>query len=119
MGYEPVGEFTHERIGSDAREAVGATTLQTDTQFRYRNLRALVLLGDGIEVAEDRHASLHLIFNFLSDQEFDAVLVIVAQHRHEVVGLVVLTTQTQYEDSTCIRMQTDVAQYLTGVLVIA
>ena len=30
---EPVGELTHEWVGGDARETVGATTLQTDAQF--------------------------------------------------------------------------------------
>ena len=68
LGYQPVGEFANERVGSDTAETVRATTFQTDAQFRYGYLCALVLTGDGIELAENLHTSLHLVIYLLGDE---------------------------------------------------
>ena len=119
LGNEPIREFAYQRISGDARETIGTATLQTNAQLRYGYLFALILFGDIVEFAENLHTSLHLVVDFLGDEEFDTVFVIVAKHGHEVIGLVVLATQTQYEHGTGIGMQTDIAKHLSGVLMIA
>ena len=55
---------------------------------------ALVLTGLLVEAAQDIHASFHLVFHLLGDQKLDALLIVVAQHRHEVIGLIVLASKT-------------------------
>ena len=117
MGHKPVAEFANQRIGCDA---IATTTFQTYTEFRDGHLLTLVLTGQVVKVTQDSHTSLHLVaFHTLGHQQLDATLVIVAQHRHEVLRLVVLTTQTQHQYTTSIGVQTDVAKHLTGVLMIA
>ena len=79
----------------------------------------MVLAGDVVEFAQDAHAFFYLVTLYLlGHQQAYAALVIVAQHRHEVVGLVVLTAKTQHQHGSCIGVQTDVSEYLTGVLVV-
>ena len=90
---EPVGEFSHKRIGSDTRETVRATTLQSYAEFRYRNLHTLILLGKIVEFTKYRHTCFHLVFYLLGNEQFNTILIIIAQHRHEVVRLIVLTAQ--------------------------
>ena len=81
---------------------------------------SLVFLGLSIEFAEQFHAFLELVaFHFLSYQELDAVFVVVAQHLHELVWLVVLATQGEYEYGACVRVKTDVAKHFACVLVVA
>lgn len=55
---------------------------------------------------------------FLGDDKLDAVLVVVAEHGHEVVRLVVFATEGEYEYAACIGVQHDVAQYLAGGLMV-
>ena len=72
-----------------------------------------------VKLTQNLHASFHLVTLYtLGNQQLDAALVIVAQHRHEVFRLVVLTTQAQHQYTTGIGVQTNVAKHLTGVLVV-
>ena len=65
------------------------------------------------------HASLNLVaFDALGDEQLDTALVVVAEHGHEVLGLVVLTTEAEHEHATGIGVETDVAQHLAGVFVV-
>ena len=79
----------------------------------------LVLTGDVIEFAENLHTSLHLVINLLGNEQLDAIFIVVTEHLHEVVGLVVLTTEAQHQNGTCIGVEADVAEHLAGVLVVA
>ena len=89
--HQPVRELADQWVGGDAAETVRATTLQTNAQLRYADILALVLLGLSVELAQNLHASLHLVaFYALGHQQLDAVFVIVAEHGHEVFRLVVL-----------------------------
>ena len=94
LSNQPVREFTNERVGSDTTEAVRATTLQTYAKLAYRYLLTLILLSLSIEITENLHSLFDLItLNLLCYQELDAILIVIAQHLHEVVRLIVLTTQ--------------------------
>ena len=118
--HEPVAELAYERIGGDAREAVAAAALETYAQLRYRYVLSLVVLGDGIELAQYLHGCLYLVaLHFLRDEEPDAVLVVVAQCLHEGIGLIVLAAQSQDEHGASIRMEHNVAQHLASVLMVA
>ena len=93
MSHQPVAEFALERVSRDARESVRATTLQSYAELAYWHFLAHVLTRLLVEVAEYLHASLYLVaVHFLSDEQLDAVLVVVAKGLHEVVWLVVLTS---------------------------
>ena len=94
LGHEPIGEFAHQWVGGNAAESVRSAALQSHAEFAYGNLLALILLGLGIEIAENLHSFFNLIaFHLLGNEQLDAVLVVIAQHRHEIVWLVVLTSQ--------------------------
>ena len=54
----------------------------------------------------------------MCDEKADAFLVVVAQQLHEVLRLVVLAAQPYDKHCPGIGVQTDVAQYLAGVLMI-
>ena len=119
LSHEPVAELTNERISGDAGESVRATTLQSYAQLTYGHFLTLILLGDIVELTQNLHACLYLVAIYtLGHEEFDAVFIVVTEHSHEVFGLVVFTAETQYKHSSCIWMQTDVAEHLTGVLVV-
>ena len=107
---QPVAELTNQRIGSNTAEAIAATALQTDAEFAYGDFFTLICFRYLIKVAKHVHTGLYLVaFHFLGYQQFDAVFVVITQHGHKVLRLVVLTAQTQYQHTACIRMQTDVA----------
>ena len=77
------------------------------------------MLGLSVKLAQNLHASFHLVaLHTLGNQQLDTALVVVAQHSHEVLRLVVLTSQAQHQYATGIGVQTDVAQHLAGVLVV-
>ena len=117
---EPVAEFTYQWVGCNSAEAVRTATLQTYAQLAYRNFLALVFLSHGIEIAQNLHAFLQLIaFNLLCYKKFDAVVVVISEHLHEIIWLVVLAAERENEHGTCVRMQTDVAKHLTGILMVA
>ena len=117
---EPVAEFTYQWVGCDSAETVRTATLQTYAQLAYRNILALIFLSLGIEVAQNLHTFLEFIaFNLLCYKKFDAVVVVVAEHLHEIIWLVVLAAERENEHGTCVRMQTDVAKHLAGILMVA
>ena len=92
--HQPVAELADERIGGDAREAVAAATLQAYAQLAGRNLCALIGSSLPVEVAQDGGSLSHLVaVDALCHQQFHTLAVVVAQHRHEVLRLVVLTAQ--------------------------
>ena len=79
----------------------------------------MILAGNGIEFTQQVHAGLHFVALYsLRDQQLDALLVIVAQHLHEVFRLVVLAAEAQHQHGTSIGVQADVAQHLARVLVV-
>ena len=72
-----------------------------------------------VKLTQNLHAFGHLVaFHLLCYQQTDALFVVVAQHFHELLGLVVFATQTQHENGSGIGVQTDVAQHLAGILVV-
>ena len=92
--HEPIRELAHQWISGDAAESVRSAALQAHAELAHRNLLSLIFLGLGIEIAEDFHAFLNLIaFYLLGNEQLDAVFVVIAQHRHEIVWLVVLAAQ--------------------------
>ena len=100
-------------------ETVAAAALQTDAELGDGNVLALVLSSLGIEFAEQLHAGLYLVtLDALGDQQFYARLVVVAKHCHEILGLVVFTTEAKHEHATGIGVETDVAQHFAGVFVV-
>ena len=78
----------------------------------------MVFSGDLVELTKHLHASLHLVIHPLGHKQSDAVFVIVAQHLHEVLRLIVLTTETQHQYGSSIGMQTDVTKHLPGILMV-
>ena len=119
LSHEPVAELAHKGIGGNAAKAIRATALQTNTQFADGHILATVLAGNSIELAQDLHTSLNLVaINLLGNEQADTVFVVVAQEFHEVIGLVVLATQTQHQHGTGIRMEHNITEHLTGVLVV-
>ena len=55
---------------------------------------------------------------WLCDYELDALLVIITEHSHEVVRLIVLASEGENEHGTCIWMKHDVTKNLACSLVI-
>ena len=119
MSHEVVGELTHEGIGGDAAEPVAAAAFQSYAQFAQRTFLALVFAGNGIEFTQNPHAFLHLVaFHLLGHHQSDAGGVVVAEHLHEVIGLVVLTPKSHHQHTTGIGVEHDVAEHLAGVLMV-
>ena len=94
LRHQPVAELTHEGVGGDAREAVAAATLQTDAQLAGRHLSAFIGSCLPVEFAQDGSTLSHLVAaDTLCHQQFYTIVVVVAQHSHEVFRLVVLAAQ--------------------------
>ena len=71
-------------------------------------------------MSQQLHALFYFVaLHFLCYEQLDAVLVIVAKHLHEGIGLVVLASEAQHEHSACVGMQANVAQHLARVLMVA
>ena len=116
--HEEVGEQTQQRVGRDARKAVGTSALQPDTEFAQRDVLAYVLRSPGVEFAQQLHAFLEFIVHLLGYHEPDALRVVFAQEFAECIRLVVFTSQPHDKYSSGIGVEHHVAQYLSGILVV-
>ena len=93
LGHQPIAELAHKGISGDTTEAIGTSALQAYTELGYRYVDSLVLTCFLIKFAQNLHACFHLVaIHLLGHHQADALLVIVAQKLHEVIGLVVLAT---------------------------
>ena len=117
--YKPVAKHTQERVRSDTAESVRAAAFETDAQFAQRDRLAFVVLGLGIELAQDRHAVLHFVtLNLLGCNEFNALFVDLSAELLEDIRLIVLATERNDKDCSCVRVMDHVAEDFLGVLVV-
>ena len=116
---EEVGESTNQWVARDARIAVGAATLQADAECRGRTgltLEGLCVLDD---LGEGLDTVLHFVaLNLLANHELNAVRIIAFAELLEDLRLVVLATQADDEDATCIGVKNHVAKHFLGVFVV-
>lgn len=116
---EVVGESAKERIGSDAGEAIRATTLQADAEFAGGYGDALVLLSLANQLFEEFDTIGNLVaLHFLTDHELNAILVVFATELFEEARLVVLATQSDDENGSGIGVVNHIAKNLAGILMI-
>ena len=106
---EEVGEHTQQRVGRDAREAVGTAAFQAYAQLAQRHIHALVLAGFLVEFAQQLHAFFVFVAHFLRHHELHAVGIVFTQKLAEYIRLVVFASQAYHKYSSGIGMQHHVA----------
>ena len=119
LRHKPIAELAYEGVGGDARETVAASALQAHAELCHRHILAFVLGSLPAEFAQLAKSFLHLVALYaLRHEQANALLVVVAQHGHEVFGLVVFASQREHQHTARIGVEHDVAQYLARVLVV-
>ena len=94
LSNEPIRELTYQWVGSNTAEPVRTTALQTYAQLADRNFLTLVCFSLVVELPEHIYTHFQFVaFHLLGYEQLDAILVIVTEHLHELVRLVVLTSE--------------------------
>ncbi|MNN47047.1 hypothetical protein D3C81_1614510 [compost metagenome] len=90
MGNKEIGESTEQRIRRNSGKTVGAAALQPNVQLTERHRLPAVVPGRLDQFVEQRQPRLQLVFDLLGYEEFDTLLVVIAQVLAELGNDVVL-----------------------------
>ena len=94
LSNEPIRELTYQWVGGNTAETVRSTALQTYAQLADRNFLTLISFSLVVELPEHIHTHFQFVaFHLLGNEQLDAILVIVTEHLHELVRLIILTSE--------------------------
>ena len=105
---QKIGEPPQQRIGSDPGIAIGTAAFQTEGEFAEIAGFALIMAHDLINLLEQLHGAVNLIFNVLAVQAADALRIDLFQRVVKRFQLIVFTAQTKHEHAPGIGMGDDV-----------